>query len=87
MRAAPRANLPQPIRSLLFVGLRGRGNEMVEQSTDTVVMIRPNRFYPNPETALDNAFQQTIDAAVSPEVEKTAQAEFDRAVAALSAAA
>ncbi len=59
---------------------------MVEQSTDAVVMIRPSQFYPNPETALDNAFQQTIDAAVSPEVEKTAQAEFDRAVAALSAA-
>ncbi|MGB8341331.1 MAG: arginine deiminase-related protein [Chthoniobacterales bacterium] len=59
---------------------------MVEQSTNAVVMIRPSRFYPNPETALDNAFQQEIDAAVSPNVEKEAQIEFTRAVAALSAA-
>jgi hypothetical protein len=59
---------------------------MVEQSASAVVMIRPSRFYPNPETALDNAFQQEIDAVVSPNVEKEAQVEFDRAAAALSAA-
>jgi hypothetical protein len=28
------------------------------QSTDSVLMIRPCRFYPNPETAADNAFQR-----------------------------
>jgi len=27
------------------------------QSTNSVLMIRPTRFYPNPETAIDNAFQ------------------------------
>ena len=27
------------------------------QSTNSVLMIRPGRFYPNPETAADNAFQ------------------------------
>jgi hypothetical protein len=59
---------------------------MVEQSASAVVMIRPSRFYPNPETALDNAFQQEIDAVVSPNVEKEARVEFDRAAAALSAA-
>src|SRR5262249_8740330 len=31
------------------------------QSTDSVLMIRPVRFYPNPETAADNAFQRTAD--------------------------
>src|SRR5438105_2501754 len=29
------------------------------QSTSSVLMIRPGRFYPNPETAADNAFQRT----------------------------
>ena len=57
---------------------------MSEQSTNAVVMIRPNGFYPNPETALDNAFQQEIDAAVSPEVAAEARVEFDRAVQVLS---
>src|ERR1043166_3104418 len=27
------------------------------QSTNSVLMVRPSRFYPNPETAADNAFQ------------------------------
>ncbi|MGH8093012.1 MAG: citrulline utilization hydrolase CtlX [Chthoniobacterales bacterium] len=49
-------------------------------------MIRPRRFYPNPETALDNAFQQKVDGAVSPEVAKEARGEFDHAVEALSGA-
>ena len=31
------------------------------QSTNSVLMIRPNRFYPNPETAADNAFQRSAD--------------------------
>jgi hypothetical protein len=33
----------------------------VSQSTDSVLMIRPSRFYPNPETAADNAFQSRGD--------------------------
>src|SRR5438874_5908271 len=49
------------------------------QSTDSVLMIRPGRFYPNPETAADNAFQrdanQDLDA-----VTLVARSEFDRAV-------
>ena len=31
------------------------------QSTNSVLMIRPGRFYPNPETAADNAFQRNAD--------------------------
>ena len=31
------------------------------QSTNSVLMIRPGRFYPNPETAADNAFQRNVD--------------------------
>ena len=54
---------------------------MVEQSTDAVVMIRPSRFYPNPETALDNAFQG--NAAESAHAVEEAQDEFDRAVASI----
>ena len=58
---------------------------MNEQSTNAVVMIRPDRFYPNPETALDNAFQGVV-ADPPPAVWVRAQAEFDRAVETLSAA-
>lgn len=58
---------------------------MSEQSSNVVVMIRPERFYPNPETALDNAFQGTV--AESPQaVAARAQDEFDRAVEMLSKA-
>jgi len=32
----------------------------VTQSTNSVLMIRPSRFYPNPETAGDNAFQSRV---------------------------
>ena len=58
---------------------------MNEQSTNAVVMIRPDRFYPNPETALDNAFQGIV-ADPPQAVAARAQAEFDRAVTALSEA-
>jgi hypothetical protein len=58
---------------------------MIEQSANAVVMIRPIQFFPNPETALDNAFQgvvaDTLDAVAA-----RARAEFDGAVAALSGA-
>ncbi len=53
---------------------------MIEQSTDAVLMIRPARFYPNPETAADNAFQKAVAAGEMPGVSASAQAEFDTAV-------
>ncbi len=48
-------------------------------------MIRPARFFPNPETAADNAFQQAIAAGEMPAVSAAARAEFDRAVETLRA--
>ena len=49
------------------------------QSTNSVLMIRPSRFYPNPETAIDNAFQSRgsfdMDALA-----EAARSEFDFAV-------
>jgi hypothetical protein len=59
---------------------------MSEQSANAVIMIRPHRFYPNPETALDNAFQREAGADAPDTISAKAQAEFDRAVEALSAA-
>lgn len=59
---------------------------MSEQSANAVVMIRPSGFYPNPETALDNAFQQDVAAATPLMISAKAQLEFDRAVEALTAA-
>ncbi len=44
-------------------------------------MIRPSRFYPNPETAQDNAFQE--EAKVGDDLAMRALSEFDQAVAAL----
>ncbi len=59
---------------------------MIEQSTDAVLMIRPHRFHPNPETAADNAFQRAVDAGELPAISVAAQKEFDRAVETLCAA-
>ncbi len=59
---------------------------MNEQSASAVVMIRPSRFFPNPETAQDNAFQQQAGAEPAGVVAERALAEFDEAVRALSAA-
>lgn len=60
-------------------------NDPPAQSTDSVLMIRPHRFYPNPETAADNAFQRDgggdFDALTI-----AAREEFDAAVATLRAA-
>ena len=55
------------------------------QSTDSVLMIRPSRFYPNPETAADNAFQRNADRD-SDELTQMARKEFDVAVQTLRAA-
>jgi len=53
---------------------------MIEQSAKAVVMIRPFRFYPNPDTASDNAFQRTIAPDEADAISKAAQSEFDQAV-------
>jgi hypothetical protein len=55
------------------------------QSTDSVLMIRPCRFYPNPETAADNAFQARVDCAAET-LSALARKEFDAAVQTLRAA-
>jgi hypothetical protein len=60
--------------------------KMTEQSANAVVMIRPSRFYPNPETALDNAFQEEVEAESSDLLTARARTEFDEAVRTLSAA-
>jgi hypothetical protein len=55
------------------------------QSTNSVLMIRPGRFYPNPETAADNAFQLDSDCG-SDALTLLARKEFDAAVQTLRAA-
>jgi hypothetical protein len=55
------------------------------QSTDSVLMVRPCRFYPNPETAADNAFQRDADRDVDA-LTLIARSEFDAAVQTLHAA-
>ena len=56
------------------------------QSANAVVMIRPHRFFSNPETAADNAFQRDTATEDSVKVSQRAQKEFDEAVASLRAA-
>ena len=58
----------------------------VQQSANAVVMIRPCRFYPNPETASDNAFQREVAGRTTDALSKAAQEEFDRAVESLRSA-
>jgi hypothetical protein len=55
------------------------------QSTNSVLMVRPYLFYPNPETAADNAFQARVDCAVEA-LSEVARKEFDAAVQTLHAA-
>jgi len=55
------------------------------QSTNLVLMIRPRRFYPNPETAADNAFQRNADRD-SAALTLMAREEFDGAVQTLRGA-
>jgi hypothetical protein len=55
------------------------------QSTNSVLMIRPGRFYPNPETAADNAFQRDAGRD-SDALTPVARKEFDAAVQTLRAA-
>src|SRR5215211_5965213 len=60
-----------------------RADAAVQQSTNAVLMIRPHRFHPNPETAADNAFQQQWSSDDAAELSSAAQSEFDGAVATL----
>ena len=60
-------------------------NAAQTQSTNSVLMIRPSRFYPNPETAADNAFQRNADRD-SEALTLLARKEFDAAVQTLRAA-
>jgi hypothetical protein len=63
---------------------------MSVQAPSSVVMVRPHHFIPNPETALDNAFQERSAigdaAAVAVAVATSAYREVSHAAAALSAA-
>jgi hypothetical protein len=59
---------------------------MIQQSANAVVMIRPFRFYPNPETASDNAFQREVASDDAAAISKAAQTEFDQAVESLRGA-
>jgi hypothetical protein len=52
---------------------------MIQQSTNAVLTIRPERFYPNPETAADNAFQQKTPQSAD-RISAAAREEFDCAV-------
>ena len=49
------------------------------QSTNSVLMVRPRRFYPNPETATDNAFQRQAGSDITA-LTAAARREFDIAV-------
>jgi hypothetical protein len=60
-------------------------NAAATQSTNSVLMVRPCRFYPNPETAADNAFQARVDCAADA-LSELARKDFDAAVQTLHAA-
>lgn len=61
------------------------GSAADTQSTNSVLMVRPCWFYPNPETAADNAFQARVDCAANA-MSELARKEFDAAVQTLHAA-
>jgi hypothetical protein len=58
----------------------------MQQSARVVAMIRPSRFFPNPETAADNAFQGAAESGEAADIATRAQEEFDEAVSQLRAA-
>ena len=59
---------------------------MTHQSANAVAMIRPHRFFSNPETAADNAFQRETAATDAEKISQRALEEFDRAVETLRSA-
>src|SRR5881275_2982636 len=67
---------------VLYETMRGIAQPFVtsiSQSTNSVLMIRPFRFYPNPETVADNAFQRRASRDVDT-LAGLARTEFDTAV-------
>lgn len=66
-------------------GITERSATSPSQSTNSVLMIRPCRFYPNPETAADNAFQTRADYTADA-LTAAARDEFDAVVQTLRAA-
>lgn len=56
------------------------------QAPGAVVMIRPHRFHPNPETAADNAFQRSATTSSTEAIAAIARDEVTAAAAALEAA-
>ncbi|MGF6969341.1 hypothetical protein OKW43_006436 [Paraburkholderia sp. WC7.3g] len=54
------------------------------QAPAAVVMIRPHHFLPNPETAVDNAFQCAADPGAAPSVSAAARDEVTAAVKTLA---
>ncbi|MFZ4862409.1 citrulline utilization hydrolase CtlX [Sphingobacterium sp. Mn56C] len=52
-----------------------------KQHTDTILMVRPNAFRKNEQTAVDNLFQS--DETATADTNRLAQAEFDHMLAAL----
>ena len=56
---------------------------MSKTITDTILMIRPKHFGYNPETALNNAFQNSEGSENVTEIKETALKEFDNMVATL----
>lgn len=55
------------------------------QAPGAIVMVRPHRFHPNPETASDNAFQRTNGDHSAKEIARTARSEVTEAAAKLEA--
>jgi hypothetical protein len=60
--------------------------QVSSQAASAVVMIRPHRFFSNPETAADNAFQREMATQDSEGISHRAQKEFDDAVQSLRGA-
>ena len=55
------------------------------QAPAAVVMVRPHRFTPNPETAADNAFQQPAEREAAQRIAEAARDEVTAAAARLEA--
>jgi hypothetical protein len=90
LRLVPPSSLGAPARCGIKVSRVVYSSSMRQsaahaQSTGSVLMIRPGRFYPNPETAIDNAFQRDANCG-SDGLTLVARKEFDAAVQTLRAA-
>jgi hypothetical protein len=55
----------------------------IQQNPQAIIMVRPANFFPNQETAADNAFQTQAKTADAPQLSAKAQGEFDNAVSRL----